>query len=48
MKIIPMAAVLALALSGVAQAQQGVADLVQREANQQRRIAALRFPITVW
>ena len=39
MKIIPIAAVVALALGGVAQAQQGVADVVQRQANQQRRIA---------
>jgi len=39
MKLIPIAAVLALTLSGIAQAQQGVADVVQREANQQRRIA---------
>jgi hypothetical protein len=39
MKIIPIAAVLALALCGAAQAQDSAASAAQRDANQQRRIA---------
>ena len=40
MKIIPIAAVLAVALAGAAQAQdRDVANVVQHQANQQRRIA---------
>ena len=39
MKTIPIAAFLALALCGVAQAQDRAVDLMQRDANQQQRIA---------